>query len=107
MGEATTGREAEVAGEVVIEGEAAGEEDYTPGHTPEVEVEDTSLTASRTHQRGSDKTDQAEQEGRSRKVDRDATVVAALPIYRESAPSANAGTVAGKDTNSGYVPGPE
>ena len=86
----TTGEEAEVDGEAVIEGEVVGGEDRTPGHTPVVGAED-----------------RAKPKERNPRVDRDATTVVALATLGESVLIMNVGTVAGEDTISVYVLGPE
>ena len=101
----TTGEEAEVDGEAVIEGEVVGGEDRTPGHTPVVGAEDISPMATRYHPIGG--RDRAKPKARNPKVDRDATTVVALATVGESVLIMNVGTVAGEDTISVYVLGPE
>ena len=101
----TTGEEAEVAGEAVIEREMVGGEDRTPGHTPVVGAEDISPMANRYHPIGG--CDRAKPKERNPKVDRDATTVVALPTLGESVLIMNVGTVAGEDTISVYVLGLE
>ena len=91
----TTGEEAEVDGEAVIEGEVVGGEDRTPGHTPVVGAEDISPMATRYHPIGG--RDRAKPKARNPKVDRDATTVVALPTLGESVLIMNVGTVAGED----------
>ena len=87
----------------MIEGEV--EEGRTLGHTPVVEAEDISPMANRYHPRG--ECDRAKPKERNPKVDRDATTVVALPTLGESVLIMNVGTVAGEDTISVYVLGPE
>ena len=101
----TTGEEAEVDGEAVIEGEVVGGEDRTPGHTPVVGAEDISPMATRYHPIGG--RDRAKPKARNPKVDRDATTVVALGTLGESVLIMNVGTVAGEDAISVYVLGPE
>ena len=84
------------------EGELAGEKGRTPGHTPVVGAEVICPMANRYHPIGG-----CDGAKRKERVDRDATTVVALATLGESVLIMNVGTVAGEDTISVYVLGPE